>query len=79
MKIISVVYAAHIIRINMIFNLGRPWPISLGSGFGLGFAISNCQHEFKRVDSLLQLKIPPKVCALSVCMSCDNWTIFSTD
>ena len=33
-------------------HLGRPWPLVLGTGFGLGFAISNCQHDFKRVSSL---------------------------
>ena len=32
--------------------VGRAWPIFVGSGFGLGFGMSNCQHDFKRLDSL---------------------------
>ena len=31
---------------------GQPWPIALGTGFGLGYAASNCQHDFKRLDSV---------------------------
>ena len=32
--------------------VGRPWPVALGTGFGLGFAMSNCQHDFRRVESV---------------------------
>lgn len=26
---------------------GRTWPVSLGSGLGLGMGYSNCQHDFR--------------------------------
>lgn len=26
---------------------GRTWPVSLGSGLGLGMGCANCQHDFK--------------------------------
>ena len=32
--------------------LGRPWPVALGAGFGFGYAMSNCQHDFRRVQSV---------------------------
>lgn len=42
------------------FSLGRPWPVALGTGFGLGYAFSNCQHDFRRVDSVyLKPKVTP--------------------
>ena len=37
---------------NCAYCVGRAWPIFVGSGFGLGYAMSNCQHDFKRVNSL---------------------------
>ncbi|XP_011406742.1 PREDICTED: MICOS complex subunit Mic10-like [Amphimedon queenslandica] len=37
---------------SLVLFKRRTWPIVLGTGFGLGFAISNCQHDFKRVESL---------------------------
>jgi inner membrane organizing system protein 1 len=44
------------IGVGMVFSLllfrRRPWPVTLGGGFGLGYALSNCQHDFKRMDSL---------------------------
>ncbi|XP_065890092.1 MICOS complex subunit Mic10-like [Dysidea avara] len=41
--------------IGLVFSLmlrRRPWPVLVGTGFGLGYSSSNCQHDFKRVDSL---------------------------
>lgn len=26
---------------------GRTWPVSLGSGLGLGMGYANCQHDFR--------------------------------
>jgi hypothetical protein len=28
-------------------NLGRPWPVFLGTGIGLGMGYSNCQNDFR--------------------------------
>lgn len=27
--------------------LGRTWPVSLGSGMGLGMGYANCQHDLR--------------------------------
>ncbi len=29
------------------FKLGRPWPVFLGTGIGLGMGYSNCQNDFR--------------------------------
>ena len=35
-----------------MFNVvGKGWPIAFGLGTGTGMAISNCQHEFRRMFS----------------------------
>ena len=31
--------------------IGRPWPVTLGLGYGLGYAMANCQHDFTRLPS----------------------------
>ena len=36
----------------LLYFTGKAWPVAMGGGFGIGFALSNCQHEFKRVESL---------------------------
>ena len=30
---------------------GRPWPVTLGLGYGLGYSMANCQHDFSRLPS----------------------------
>ena len=35
-----------------ILFVGRPWPVALGTGIGFGYAASNCQHDFRRLDSV---------------------------
>lgn len=42
--------------LGVVFSLllfkRRPWPVTLGAGFGMGYALSNCQHDFRRVASV---------------------------
>ncbi len=37
------------IRVDILFffKLGRPWPVFLGTGIGLGMGYSNCQNDFR--------------------------------
>lgn len=37
------------------FFLGKVWPIAFGIGTGTGMAISNCQHEFRRMFSPISI------------------------
>lgn len=31
----------------LFFELGRPWPVFLGTGIGLGMGYGNCQSDFR--------------------------------
>ena len=33
------------------YSSGRPWPVTLGLGYGLGYAMANCQHDLSRLPS----------------------------
>eukprot|EP00794_Sanderia_malayensis_P015306 gene15306-16883_t len=39
--------------LGIVFSLlifkRKPWPIAFGTGTGFGMALSNCQHEFKKI------------------------------
>ena len=45
--------------------------MTLGGGFGLGYAMSNCQHDFRRVESVylrpVKVHVPACVC-VCVCV-----------
>ncbi len=46
----------------ILIIVGKAWPVAMGGGFGIGFAMSNCQHEFKRLESLYLI---PQVSAIN--------------
>nr|XP_057911278.1 MICOS complex subunit Mic10-like [Doryrhamphus excisus] len=37
---------------SVVFFKRRTWPVSFGSGLGLGMAYSNCQNDFKSPYSI---------------------------
>lgn len=53
--------------------VGHSWPVALGTGVGMGFAASTCQHDFKRVASIhlrpIKARVNPSniyVCSVNV-------------
>lgn len=58
--------------------LGRAWPMFVGSGFGFGYAMSNCQHDFKRVDSLHLQPIRVRISNDAYCVACYTFVTLTT-
>ncbi|KAL5492036.1 hypothetical protein EMCRGX_G017425 [Ephydatia muelleri] len=43
----------------VLFRGRSSWPAALGTGFGLGFAVSNCRHDFQRTPSVFLRPVKP--------------------